>query len=86
MSSFDSSFNTTGKVFKQKYHGNLTLVPRFTTMQTFGLHALVNPDEKQMENYLKFGQLAAWPYLRYVSLISYLFCVESNDNSVSLMF
>ena len=55
-------------------------------MKTFGLHALVNPDEKQMENYLKFGQLAAWPYLRYVSLISYLFCVESNDNSVSLMF
>jgi hypothetical protein len=56
----------TGKVFKQKYHGNLTLVPRFTTMQTFGLHALVNPDFPQMKNYLAFGQLAAFPYLRYV--------------------
>jgi hypothetical protein len=54
----------TGKVFKQKYHGNLTLVPRFTAMQTFGLAALVNPTVNDMENYLKFGQIAAWPYLR----------------------
>ncbi|KAG7348548.1 patatin-like phospholipase [Nitzschia inconspicua] len=51
------------KVFKQKYHGNLTLVPRFTAMQTFGLAALVNPTVTDMENYLKFGQIAAWPYL-----------------------
>jgi hypothetical protein len=52
-----------GKVFKQKYHGNLTLVPRFTAMQTFGLAALANPSVKDMEQYLKFGQIAAWPYL-----------------------
>jgi len=55
-----------GKVFKQKYHGNLTLVPRFTKMQTFGLNVLVNPDVQHMKNYLKFGQLAAWPYLRTI--------------------
>lgn len=54
------------KVFKQKYHGNLTLVPRFTTMQTFGLHVLVNPGVKHMEQYLHYGQLAAWPYLRVI--------------------
>lgn len=35
-------------------------------MQTFGLAALVNPSVRDMENYLKYGQLAAWPYLRYV--------------------
>mmetsp|Transcript_23133 Transcript_23133/g.54693 ORF Transcript_23133/g.54693 Transcript_23133/m.54693 type:complete len:860 (+) Transcript_23133:327-2906(+) len=52
------------KVFKQKYHGNLTLVPRFTTLQTFGLNVLLNPNVKQMEHYLRYGQLAAWPYLR----------------------
>jgi len=52
------------KVFKQKYHGHLTLVPRFTTAQTFGLKALVNPSVKEMDGYLKYGQLAAWPYLR----------------------
>ena len=52
------------KVFKQKYHGNLTLVPKFTAMQTLGLKALANPTVKDMEGYLKFGQMAAWPYLR----------------------
>lgn len=51
------------KVFKQKYHGNLTLVPRFTTMQTFGLKALVNPTVADMEVYLQNGEMAAWPYV-----------------------
>lgn len=54
------------KVFKQKYHGNVTLVPRFTTMHTFGLQVLSNPSEKDMEQYIHFGQLAAWPYLRVI--------------------
>lgn len=54
------------KVFKQKYHGDLTLVPRFTTMQVFGLKALVNPTYDDMEVYLQNGQSSAWPYLRYV--------------------
>ena len=51
------------KVFKQKYHGDLTLVPRFTTLQVFGLKSLVNPDEDDMKVYLQNGQSAAWPYL-----------------------
>ena len=51
------------KVFKQKYHGNLTLVPRFTAAQTFGMKALVNPSVKEMEGYLKYGQMALWPYV-----------------------
>lgn len=54
------------KVFKQKYHGNLTLVPRFTTMQVFGLNALANPTVKDMERYLQNGQAAAWPYLSVI--------------------
>eukprot|EP00531_Pseudo-nitzschia_arenysensis_P006080 CAMPEP_0116155976 /NCGR_PEP_ID=MMETSP0329-20121206/22590_1 /TAXON_ID=697910 /ORGANISM="Pseudo-nitzschia arenysensis, Strain B593" /LENGTH=858 /DNA_ID=CAMNT_0003653037 /DNA_START=260 /DNA_END=2836 /DNA_ORIENTATION=- len=54
------------KIFKQKYYGNLTLVPRFTTMQTFGLHVLVNPNVKHMRHYIHYGQLAAWPYLRVI--------------------
>ncbi len=52
------------KVFKQKYHGDLTLVPKFTTMQLFGLQALVNPTYEDMELYLQNGQSSAWPYLR----------------------
>lgn len=51
------------KIFQQKYHGNLTLVPRFTAMQTFGLKALANPTVKDMDGYLKWGARAAWPYL-----------------------
>ena len=51
------------KVFKQKYHGDLTLVPRFTTLQVFGLKSLVNPDVDDMKIYLQNGQSAAWPYL-----------------------
>jgi predicted acylesterase/phospholipase RssA len=54
------------KVFKQKYHGNLTLVPRFTAMQTVGLKALSNPNVIDMEVYLKYGQIATWPYLNVI--------------------
>lgn len=54
------------KVFKQKYHGNLTIVPRFTTMQTFGLKILSNPTVKDMEGYLKYSQIAIWPYLNAI--------------------
>eukprot|EP00804_Cyclotella_cryptica_P028617 CCRYP_020604-RC/>CCRYP_020604-RC protein AED:0.05 eAED:0.05 QI:234/1/1/1/0.83/0.71/7/170/964 len=52
------------KVFKQKYYGNLTLVPRFTTMHLFGLKAFQNPTVADMDIYLQDGQIAAWPYLR----------------------
>jgi len=69
------------KVFKQKYHGNLTLVPRFTTMQTFGLNSLSNPTVKDMENYLQNGQAAAWPYL---SVIKEMLRLETSiDNCIS---
>lgn len=54
------------KVFKQKYYGDLTIVPRFTTMQTFGLKALSNPTVKDMNGYLKYGQIATWPYLNAI--------------------
>lgn len=35
-------------------------------MQTFGLQALSNPTVKDMEGYLKHGQLATWPYLNTI--------------------
>jgi len=52
------------KVFKQRYHGNLTIVPRFTPAQTFGLKTLSNPSVKDMEGYLLHGQIATWPFLK----------------------
>lgn len=54
------------KVFKQRYHGNLTIVPQFTPMQTLGLKVLANPSVKEMEGYLKYGQIAAWPHLNAI--------------------
>lgn len=54
------------KVFKQRYHGNLTIVPQFTRMQTVGLKVLANPTYKDMEGYLKYGQIAAWPHLNAI--------------------
>jgi predicted acylesterase/phospholipase RssA len=54
------------KVFKQKYYGNLTIVPRFTAMQAVGLKVLSDPSVKDMEGYLKNGQIATWPYLNVI--------------------
>lgn len=53
-------------VFKQKYHGNITLVPKFTMMQVFGLQILSNPSVQDMELYLESGQKSAWPYLESI--------------------
>jgi predicted acylesterase/phospholipase RssA len=51
------------KVFKQKYHGNITLVPKFTMMQVFGMQVLSNPTVADMKLYIESGQKSAWPYL-----------------------
>merc|ERR1712084_101140 len=42
------------------YHGNLTIVPRFTRTQVFGLQVLVNPSVDDMKVYLQNGQSATW--------------------------
>jgi TAG lipase / steryl ester hydrolase / phospholipase A2 / LPA acyltransferase len=52
-----------GAVFSQKYDGHLTLMPRFTTFQTFGFKALQNPSQDDMEHYLHVGAGIAWPYI-----------------------
>jgi predicted RNase H-like nuclease (RuvC/YqgF family) len=46
--------------------GNLTLVPRFTAAQTFGLRTLSNPTVEDMNGYLKYGQIATWPYINVI--------------------
>lgn len=56
-------------VFKQKYHGNITLVPKFTMMQVFGLQILSNPSVQDMELYLESGQKSAWPYLESIKIM-----------------
>lgn len=33
-------------VFKQKYHGDVTIVPRFTPLESIGLKAICNPSKE----------------------------------------
>ncbi|KAJ1461609.1 acyl transferase/acyl hydrolase/lysophospholipase [Pelagophyceae sp. CCMP2097] len=55
--------NNLQKVFSQKYHGNVTISPRFTYMQTIGLSAICNPTESDMKLYLDGGKRAVWPHI-----------------------
>ena len=54
------------KSFEQKYHGNLTIVPRQTAAQTFGLKLLSNPTYEEMQAYIKYGEIATWPFLNAI--------------------
>lgn len=54
------------KIFEQKYDGKLTIVPRFTRKQLFGLNMLDNPTVQDMTQYLRNGQVATWPYLEAI--------------------
>lgn len=63
------------KVFKQKYHGHVTIVPRMNMMQVIGVKALLNPTVEDMEHYLKNGQQAAFPYIDF---IKHLLSVETS--------
>ena len=62
------------KVFKQKYHGNVTIVPRMNIMQIIGVKALLNPTFEDMQHYLKNGQQAAWPHIHQ---IKHLLAIET---------
>ena len=44
------------KIFKQKYHGNITIVPRFTKMSAIGLNALLNPTVEDMTVYIQVSR------------------------------
>lgn len=61
------------KVFKQKYHGHVTIVPRMNMGQVIGVKALLNPTVEDMEHYLQNGQQAVWPY---IDLIKHLLSLE----------
>jgi TAG lipase/steryl ester hydrolase/phospholipase A2/LPA acyltransferase len=47
-------------VFKQKYHGNVTIVPQMSMTQSMGLHAIVNPTVEAMDRYIMGGKKAVW--------------------------
>ena len=61
-----------GGVFKQKYHGRVTIVPRFGISDSF--KAIQNPTKAHMDLYLLEGRRATWPKLAY---IKHLLAVEN---------
>ncbi|GMH80040.1 hypothetical protein TL16_g08376 [Triparma laevis f. inornata] len=54
------------KIFKQKYEGHVTIVPKMNIMQVLGIKALLNPTVEDMKHYLQNGQMAAWPYIEFI--------------------
>ncbi|MGH7954879.1 MAG: hypothetical protein ACREOZ_02845 [Gloeomargaritales cyanobacterium] len=54
-----------GKIFAQKYHGDITIVPHLDFMQMLGMKCLLNPTDHEMECFLHNGQRSTWPYIRY---------------------
>jgi len=61
------------KVFKQKYHGDVTIIARMSTMQIFGVKVLSNPTIEDMKIYLAHGQQATWPN---VPVINHMLLLE----------
>mmetsp|Transcript_19905 Transcript_19905/g.25971 ORF Transcript_19905/g.25971 Transcript_19905/m.25971 type:complete len:804 (-) Transcript_19905:92-2503(-) len=53
-------------VFKQKYHGDVTMVPNFTPMESIGLKAVMNPTTLDIRGYIDGGERAAWPRINRI--------------------
>ena len=53
-------------VFKQKYHGDVTIVPGFTALESIGLKAVMNPTKKDIEGYITGGERATWPHVNRI--------------------
>jgi len=54
--------NNLRKVFSQKYHGDVTIAPRFTYLQSIGISAISQPTRQDMEHYLLGGRRAVYPH------------------------
>jgi len=54
--------NSVRKVFSQKYHGDVTVSPRFTFGESVGFKVVCNPTVQDMRHYLRGGKRAVWPH------------------------
>ena len=55
--------NSVRKVFSQKYHGDVTVSPRFTFGESVGFKVICNPSVADMKHYLRGGKRALWPHV-----------------------
>ena len=56
-----------GKVFSQKYLGNINIVPSLTLRDSF--KSIMNPSVKDMERYLDEGRRSTWPKLSHIRFL-----------------
>lgn len=47
--------NDISKMFSQKYHGDVTIVPDMKIDESLGVKAIMNPSVKDMESYLRYS-------------------------------
>lgn len=62
-------------VFKQVYHGNVTIVPQMKMEEALGVKAIMHPSVQDMREYIRGGRKASWPHLRRVK---HLLCLEAS--------
>lgn len=56
-------------IFKQRYHGHVTVVPQLTWKEAFGVSAIQNPTVRDMQHYLLDGARAVWPLMQKMRLL-----------------
>ncbi|GMH79748.1 hypothetical protein TrST_g5355 [Triparma strigata] len=65
---FPSYFgNDISKVFKQKYSGDVTIVPRMRSLDVIGIKAFMNPTVADMQTYIKEGAEATYAHVDHIS-------------------
>ncbi|GMI23611.1 hypothetical protein TeGR_g2443, partial [Tetraparma gracilis] len=58
--------NDVSKVFKQKYHGDITIIPKMRLLDVLGIKAFLNPTVEDMRHYLRHGEVATWPAIDHI--------------------
>jgi hypothetical protein len=61
-----------GSMVKQKYHGDVTMTPSFTPIESVGLKAIMNPSPEHMKGYISGGERAAWPHINVNNIYVYV--------------
>ncbi|KAK3280244.1 hypothetical protein CYMTET_11915 [Cymbomonas tetramitiformis] len=51
------------RIFTQKYHGHITIVPKLILSESIGMRAIMNPSLKDMIRYISGGQRSTWPHI-----------------------
>jgi len=70
-------------MFKQKFHGDMTLLPTFRLKDSLGLTILVNPEVEDMEVFLHNGEAAVWPYISAIK--ERLRCEHGIDKCIAIV-